>query len=75
MGDTYEAAGVDIAAGEAAVERIKASKLKELVITDSIQPTASVEAAANIRVISIADLMGEAISRTASEQSVSSLFD
>ena len=59
----------------AAVERIKASKLKELVITDSIQPTAGVEAAPNIRVISIADLMGEAISRTASEQSVSSLFD
>ena len=58
-----------------AVARITASKLKELVITDSIQPTAAVEAAPNIRVISIADLMGEAISRTASEQSVSSLFD
>ena len=58
-----------------AVERIKGSKLKELVITSSIQPTAAVEAAPNIRVISIADLMGEAISRTASEQSVSTLFD
>ncbi|RUU65780.1 phosphoribosylpyrophosphate synthetase, partial [Mesorhizobium sp. M2C.T.Ca.TU.009.01.2.1] len=31
--------------------------------------------APNIRVISIADLMGEAISRTATEESVSSLFD
>ena len=58
-----------------AAARIASSKLKELVITDSIQPTSAVEAAENIRVISIADLIGEAISRTASEQSVSSLFD
>ncbi|TYR30446.1 ribose-phosphate pyrophosphokinase [Mesorhizobium microcysteis] len=58
-----------------AVTRITSSKLKELVITDSIQPTSAVEAAHNIRVVSIADLIGEAISRTASEESVSSLFD
>ena len=58
-----------------AVARISASKLKELVITDSIQPTPSVEAAHNIRVVPIGDLMGEAIARTASEKSVSSLFD
>ncbi len=58
-----------------AVARITGSKLKELVITDSIQPTSSVEAAANIRVLPIADLIGEAISRTSSEESVSSLFD
>src|SRR5690606_27104995 len=58
-----------------AVTRIASSRLKELVITNSIQPTSAVEAASNIRAISIADLLGEAISRTASEQSVSSLFD
>ena len=58
-----------------AVARIAGSKLKELVITDSIQPSSSVEAAENIRVISIADLIGEAISRTATEELVSSLFD
>ena len=58
-----------------AVSRITASKLKELVITDSIQPTPAVESAHNIRIISIAGLIGEAISRTASEESVSSLFD
>lgn len=58
-----------------AVSRIAGSKLKELVITDSIQPTAAVEQATNIRVLSIASLIGEAISRTAAEQSVSSLFD
>ena len=58
-----------------AVTRIAASRLKELVITDSIQPTEAIKAAPNIRVISIAPLMGEAIARTALEQSVSSLFD
>jgi ribose-phosphate pyrophosphokinase len=58
-----------------AVSRISSSKLKELVITDSIQPTEAVKVARNIRVITIAPLMGEAIARTASEASVSSLFD
>ncbi|KWT64200.1 Ribose-phosphate pyrophosphokinase [Hyphomicrobium sulfonivorans] len=57
-----------------AVSRIQASKLKSLVITDSIQPTAAVLAAKNIRVVSIAPLIGEAILRTAREESVSSLF-
>lgn len=59
----------------AAVERISKSKLKELVITNSIQPTSVVQAAPNIRVLSIAPLLGEGIRRTALEQSVSSLFD
>jgi len=58
-----------------AVARITASKLKELVITDSIQPTAAVRDAENIRVVSIAELMAEAVKRTALEKSVSSLFD
>ena len=58
-----------------AVARITSSKLKELVVTDSIQPTEAVRVASNIRVISIAPLMGEAIARTAKEESVSSLFD
>lgn len=58
-----------------AVSRITSSKLKELVITDSIQPTEAVLKASNIRTLSIASLIGEAIGRTASEESVSSLFD
>jgi ribose-phosphate pyrophosphokinase len=58
-----------------AVARITASRLKELVITDSIQPTEAVRVARNIRVLSIATLLGEAITRTAGEESVSSLFD
>jgi ribose-phosphate pyrophosphokinase len=58
-----------------AVNRIVNSKLRELVITDSIEPTQAVLDAPNIRVLSVANLLGEAISRTANEQSVSSLFD
>jgi len=58
-----------------AVGRITASKLKELVITDSIQPTEAVRVARNIRVLSIASLIGQAIGRTAADESVSSLFD
>ena len=58
-----------------AVARIASSRLKELVLTDSIQPTEAVKVASNIRVISVAQLMGEAIGRTATESSVSSLFD
>src|SRR5262245_50900019 len=58
-----------------AVARITASQLKELVITDSIQPTEAVRVAVNIRALSIATLIGDAIARTAAEESVSSLFD
>ena len=58
-----------------AVTRITSSRLKELVITDSIQPTEAVRNAPNIRTLSIADLIAEAIGRTAAEESVSSLFD
>jgi ribose-phosphate pyrophosphokinase len=60
---------------EGASERIAASKLKELVTSDSIAETDAVKAAHNIRRVSIASLIGEAIARTATEQSVSSLFD
>ena len=58
-----------------AVERVNASALKELVITDSIQPTEATLASSRIRVLSIAPLIGEAIRRIADESSVSSLFD
>ena len=58
-----------------AVARISSSRLKELVLTDTIQPTEAVRVSRNIRVISIGPLIGEAIARTAKEESVSSLFD
>ncbi|CBI76003.1 ribose-phosphate pyrophosphokinase [Bartonella clarridgeiae 73] len=57
-----------------AIERITNSEMKELVITDSIMPTKAIEQAHNMRILPIADLIGEAIARTAAEQSVSSLF-
>ena len=58
-----------------AVARIKGSKLKSLVITDSIASTDEVAKCANIRRISIAPLIGEAMRRINNEESVSSLFD
>ncbi len=58
-----------------AVARISASALKNLIITDSIMPTEAVRVSHNIRVLSIAPLIGEAIARTSGEKSVSSLFD
>jgi len=57
-----------------AVSRVQNSRLKSLVITDSILPTEAVRAADNIRVLEISKLIGEAILRTSREESVSSLF-
>jgi len=58
-----------------AVARVTASPLESLVTTDSIQATEAVKLARNIRQISIAPLMAEAILRISEERSVSSLFD
>ncbi|MCA1940669.1 MAG: ribose-phosphate pyrophosphokinase [Caenispirillum bisanense] len=58
-----------------AVARVTSSPLKELVITDSIQATEAVRLADNIRQITIAPLLAEAIDRISDERSVSSLFD
>ena len=58
-----------------AVARVSASPLEELVITDSIQATEAVRLARNIRQLTIAPLLGEAMDRISSESSVSSLFD
>ena len=58
-----------------AVERVTNSALKELVITDSIQPTEATLSSPKIRILPIAPLIGEAIRRIADESSVSSLFD
>ena len=58
-----------------AVQRIQASKLKSMVITDSIAATEELRKCPNIRRISIAPLIGEAMRRINNEASVSSLFD
>ncbi len=58
-----------------AVARIRGSKLKSMVVTDSIAATKDMTECPNIRRISIAPLIGEAMRRINHEESVSSLFD
>lgn len=58
-----------------AVERVTHSVMKSLVITDSIEATAAVKAAANIRIIPTAPIFAQAILNIWNGTSVSSLFD
>jgi ribose-phosphate pyrophosphokinase len=58
-----------------AVARVSASRLDNLVITDSIEGTEAVRVCHNIRRITIAPLIAEAMRRINDESSVSSLFD
>jgi ribose-phosphate pyrophosphokinase len=58
-----------------AVARVSASPLEELVMTDSIQATEAVRVAQNIRQLTIAPLLGDAMMRICEERSVSSLFN
>ncbi|PTQ13346.1 phosphoribosylpyrophosphate synthetase [Sphingomonas oleivorans] len=58
-----------------AVARVEGSALTELVITDSIGAPDAVKDAKKIRLLTIAPLLAEAITRIADESSVSSLFD
>jgi ribose-phosphate pyrophosphokinase len=57
------------------LKRIQESEIKELVLTDSIQASNEIKSVKNIRHISIATLMGEAIKRINSDSSISALFD
>lgn len=58
-----------------AVARVAGSALETLVTTDSIVATEAVRVSNNIRRLTIASLMAEAISRISQEKSVSSLFN
>ena len=58
-----------------ALSRIKDSKLKEVVITDTINNTENAKELEKIRIIPISVLLGEAIRRISEESSVSSLFE
>jgi ribose-phosphate pyrophosphokinase len=57
-----------------AIERIHASTIKELIITDSIPPRPEVKASPKVRVLSVAPLLGEAVKRIHMGDSLSSLF-
>ncbi len=58
-----------------AVARIAASPIKAMTITDTIMPTDEVTRCGNIRTLTIAPLLAEAMHRISNESSVSSLFD
>jgi ribose-phosphate pyrophosphokinase len=58
-----------------AVARVAASPIEKLVLTDSIVATEAVRLSHNIRQLTIAPLMAEAILRISEERSVSSLFN
>ena len=58
-----------------AVAKISKSPIKNLVITNSIELTQSVETSEKIQSLTIAPLLGEAIKRISLEKSVSVLFD
>ena len=62
-----------VLSGEA-VERIKKSKIKKLVLTDTIDNSEKAKKAKNIEILSIANLLGEAIKRISNSTSVSDLF-
>ena len=57
-----------------AIERIEASKIDKIIITDSILATDEVKQSQKIEQLSIASLIGEAIGRITENKSVSSLF-
>ena len=58
-----------------AVGRIAGSPIQRMVITDSIMGTEAVRVTDRVQQLTIAPLLGEAISRISDESSVSSLFD
>lgn len=57
-----------------AIEKVKKAKFKELVVTDTI-PLSKDKQLPEIKVLSTAELFGEAIKRNYANQSISSLFD
>ena len=58
-----------------AVARVSASPLESLVVTDSIMATEAIRVSHNIRQVTVAPLLAEAMKRISEEKSVSSLFD
>jgi ribose-phosphate pyrophosphokinase len=58
-----------------AVARVTGSPIEMMTITDSILATEAVKQAHNIRELTIAPLLAEAMRRISEESSVSSLFD
>ena len=68
------ACGVHAVLSGPAIDRIAASPIEEIVVTNSIPLSDAKRAAARITVLSVAPLLGEAIRRIHDEESVSTLF-
>ena len=62
-----------VLSGEA-VQKIKKSKIKNLVVTDTIDNSDRVKKARNIEILSISNLLAEAMKRISNSTSVSDLF-
>ena len=62
-----------VLSGEA-VDKIKKSRIKKLVITDTIDNSDKIKKAKNIEVLTISNLLAEAIKRISNSTSVSDLF-
>ena len=71
--DVYAYITHGILSGEA-IQKIKTSMIKKLVITDTINNQEKVKKTRNIEVLTISNLMGEAIKRISNSTSVSDLF-
>ena len=71
--DVYVYVTHGVLTGEA-VKKIKKSLIKKLVITDSIDNITKVKGVQNIEVLTVSNLMGEAIKRISNSTSVSDLF-
>ena len=68
------ACGVHPVLSGPALDRIKASPIEEVVVTNSIRLTPDKRVAARVTVLTVAPLLGEAIRRIHDEESVSTLF-
>jgi len=78
----YERGAADVAAActhgvfsGAASERIRSSRLKEVICTDTIPLSQAMAKLPNVKVLSVAPLLAETIRRIRTHQSVSSLFE
>lgn len=58
-----------------AVERLQDAPLDEVIVTDTIPVNEAVKEMSNLKILSVAELLGEAICRIHSNQSVSSMFN
>ena len=58
-----------------AIERLVEAPIEEIVVTDTIPQHPEAQALKNLKVVSVANLLGEAIHRIHNNQSVSEIFN